>query len=751
MLSFNQDGPLVPVSKRQVLLMADGPSQAAMLTWILDQGGYEVTLAGEGEAALMHAGRQHFDLVIADIGRSGTTGFELCRRLKGDSRFASLPVLLITAEPLNVLRGLEAGADGFLTEGPAPEEVLERIERLLLSGARKPVRDRRPVEFSGQHFQLSTDPSQVEDVLLDAFQDVVNLRGALRRERDGVKATLNAVLDTVPVGIIVVDSQGRLKLVNQSARRLLGATAGADVVGWARSGRFRLPDGTHAGVGDIPTLLTLADGESRFEVELRCGGQDGTPTLVSSMAFRSDDGDITEVVSAFTIITDRKAAEEELARAAYYDALTSLPNRRLFVERLGRAMLSNDRKPDLFAVLFLDLDRFKVVNDSLGHQAGELLLVQVARRLEQCARIGDTVARIGGDEFILLLPHLTIPADAIRVAERIRVSIATAFDLAGQEAVIGTSIGIALSSTGFDGPDEMVRDADTAMYQAKRGGKGRYAIFDPSMHAAAVERFQLEIELRRAVQQRELGVDYQPLVSLDDGSLLGFEALVRWNHPTRGLLVPEYFIRLAEETGLIVPLGRWVLFEACRQVRAWQVEYGDPGLTVNVNMSMKQLGDSAFMSTVTGALAESGLSPACLNLEITETAVAGGLARIASVLAELRALGVCTILDDFGVGASSLGFLSELPVAGLKIDRSFVHKLDGRNAADRVLQMILTLAGTLGLSVSAEGIETIDQLRGLKQLGCVHGQGFLISRALAPAQTAAVLTERGIPGWVGVG
>ena len=734
-----------------MLLVADGPSPAAVLTGILDQGGFEVKVVGDADAALSCAGGQPFDLVITDVGRTGTTGFELCRSIKADPRLASLPVLLFTAEPLHVLRGLEAGADGFLTEGPAPQDVLARIERLLLSGVRKPVRERRTVDFSGEQFQLSTDPSQVESVLLDAFQDVVNLRGALQRERDGVRATLDAVLDTVPVGIIVVDAQGKLKIVNQSARRLLGATAGTDAAGWARSGRFRLPDGSEAGVGDIPTLLTLADGESRFEVELRCGGEGGTPTLVSSIAFCNDEGEISEVVSAFTIITDRKAAEEELARVAHYDVLTGLPNRRLFVERLGRAMLSNDRKCDLFAVLFLDLDRFKVVNDSLGHRAGDLLLVQVARRLERCARIGDTVARIGGDEFILLLPHLTIPADAIRIAERIRSSIALAFDLAGQEAVIGTSIGIALSSTGFEGPDEMVRDADTAMYQAKRAGKGRYEIFDPSMHAAAVERFQLEIELRRAVKERELGLEYQPMVSLEDGTLLGFEALVRWNHPTRGVLVPDQFIRLAEETGIILPLGSWVLYEGCRQVREWQVAYGAPGLTVNLNMSMKQLQDSAFIATVTGALAESGLAPACLNLEITETAVAGGLVRIASVLAELRALGVCTILDDFGVGASSLGFLSELPVAGLKLDRTLVRNLDGRNSADRVLQMILTLAATLGLSVSAEGIETVEQLQGLKQLGCVRGQGYLISRALPPAKVGPLLADRRIPGWAGLG
>ncbi len=737
-----------PATTARILLVEDDTTDPGLHA-ALGDGGHAISRVDDAESAVTALLAAPFDLILSDVHLRDGTGFDLCRRVKATPMLAKLPVLLVTseAEPINVLRGLEAGADGFLTRGRQPAEVLARVDRLLANGPRRSLPGPRSVAFAGQEFQLANDPAQIEDVLLAAFEDVLNLRGALSRERDGVQTTLSGVLDTVPVGIVVVDAQGTPRLVNQAARRLLGTASTANVTEWARSARMHLPDGTAARMADVPTFLTLSDGESRFEVELRCGGEDGTPALVSSTAFRDADGNVSEVVSAFTIITDRKAAEEKLARAAYYDALTSLPNRRLFVERLGRAMLSNDRKPDLFAVLFLDLDRFKVVNDSLGHQAGDLLLVQVARRLEQCARIGDTVARLGGDEFILLLPHLTIPADAIRVAERIRLSLLSPFDLDGQEANIGTSIGIALSSTGFDGPDEMVRDADTAMYQAKRGGKGRYAIFDPSMHAKAVERFQLEGELRRAVDREELCLEYQPLVSLVDGRVLALEALVRWNHPTRGLVAPGDFIRLAEETGIIVPMGRWILQRACEQVHAWQSQPGASAIAVYVNTSMKQVSDAGFVEAVRSALAVSGLNAGSLRLEIVETAQPSTVSRTAAVLSQLRAMGVTTTLDDFGVGQSSLSYLSDLPVTGLKIDRSFVSKLDCEDPSDRVLHVILNLGQTLSLAVTAEGIETVEQLRSLQRLGCAVGQGHLLSRPLPAEETRRVFVTGTVPSW----
>ncbi len=293
----------------------------------------------------------------------------------------------------------------------------------------------------------------------------------------------------------------------------------------------------------------------------------------------------------------------------------------------------------------------------------------------------------------------------------------------------------------------MVRDADTAMYQAKRGGKGRYAIFDPSMHAKAVERFQLEGELRRAVEMEELCLDYQPLVSLVDGKVTGYEALVRWNHPTRGLVAPGDFMRVAEETGLSVPMGRWILRRACEQVRAWQIEHHTPDIAVHVNTTIKQVGDASFADSVTSALLTSGLAPQCLRLEVVEAVSASATTRMATVLKQLRSLGVATVLGDFGSGKSSLSYLSDLPVSGLKIDRMFVAKLDSADPADRVLEAILSLAATMRLSVTAEGIETEAQLRGLQRLGCSHGQGYLLSRPLPADQAPRVLNGRPIPGW----
>ena len=434
--------------------------------------------------------------------------------------------------------------------------------------------------------------------------------------------------------------------------------------------------------------------------------------------------------------------KEHFRHAAFHDSLTGLPNRAMFTELLKAEIESSDRRRGhLFAVLFLDLDRFKNINDSLGHTHGDLLLVAFAERLERTLRPVDTLARFGGDEFAILLSGMTDATDAVKVAQRIHDELSQPFVLDKNSAFATASIGIALSSSGYEKPEDILRDADTAMYRAKENGKARYELFDHAMHARAVSRLQLESDLRQAVEKNEFCVYYQPIVSLQTGRLAGFEALVRWNHPRRGLVSPVDFIPVAEETGLIVTIGQWVLNEACAQVRKWQIESpGHRSLSLSVNLSARQVAQPDLLEQIKEALDTSKLSPHCLKLEITESVVMENAEAAALMFKQLRSLGVQLSIDDFGTGYSSLSYLHRFPLNYLKIDRSFVMRLttDNDNA---IVRTISTLARNLGMEVIAEGIETEEQHQQLKMLGCEFGQGYLFSRPVDHEGVARLLAH----------
>lgn len=426
-------------------------------------------------------------------------------------------------------------------------------------------------------------------------------------------------------------------------------------------------------------------------------------------------------------------SREHFRHAAFHDALTGLPNRSLFSEHL-RIALERARQHEeyLFCVLFLDLDRFKNINDSLGHPCGDELLNLVARRLEGCIRQTDMVARFGGDEFAILLDAIENPSDAIRVAEKVQQAISAPFKLHNHDAVTTASIGIALSTSDYSEAEDMIRDADTAMYRAKDQGKARYQIFDTAMHTRAVTLLRLESDLRRALEREELCVYYQPIVSIASGELHGFEALVRWQHPERGIISPDQFIAVAEETGLILSLGLGVLREACNQLRTWQQRsLSDRSLTMSVNLSARQLSQADLIERVAEVLTESGIEPWQLKLEITESVVMENAELAAVTLARLRGLGVRLSIDDFGTGYSSLSYLNRFPVDILKIDRSFITRLNEGDENVEIVKTIVMLAGNLGMQVIAEGVETADQLEQLKLLKCQYGQGYFFSKPLA--------------------
>jgi diguanylate cyclase (GGDEF)-like protein/PAS domain S-box-containing protein len=442
-----------------------------------------------------------------------------------------------------------------------------------------------------------------------------------------------------------------------------------------------------------------------------------------------------------TDITGRKALEARLEHQALHDSLTGLPNRRLFNDRLVHA-LARTRRGGGVAVLFLDLDDFKVVNDSLGHEAGDLLLTVVAQRLGRCLRPEDTLARFGGDEFVVLLEEVGDPSEAVRVAQRITEELRRPFSLDGRELYASASVGISFGTARSKSPDALLRDADTAMYRAKEGGAD-FRVFDSAMYERVVRRLDLENDLRRAVEQGEFVLHYQPIFDFGSQRVWGTEALVRWAHPERGLLGPPEFVPLAEETGLIIPVGSWALEEACLQTKEWQDSLPrDPPLGVIVNLSARQLRHPECEETIRETLSRSGLSPESLSLDVTETAFIDALEDNRLALERIQALGVRISIDDFGMGYSSLSYLKRLPADALKIDKSFLKGF-GEDVEDTaIVRMVIEVGHTLGLRVVAEGVETWTQAALLAETGCDMAQGYHFSKPLLPEEVQTFLGEQ---------
>jgi diguanylate cyclase (GGDEF)-like protein len=495
---------------------------------------------------------------------------------------------------------------------------------------------------------------------------------------------------------------------------------------------------------DLPLiLLTGIDDEELAVRAVREGAQDYLVKkgIDSGLLGRA----IRYAIERQRDITARKLAEERLLHDALHDHLTGLPNRALFMDRLGMAIAHAKRRLSYtYAVLFIDLDRFKNVNDSLGHSVGDELLIDVARRLEACLRPGDTVARLGGDEFTILLDEVADVDHAVQVAQRLHREMARPFKVQVHEVFVTMSLGITLGAGGhYNRPEEVLRDADTAMYGAKTSGKARDAVFDYQMHDRAVALLELETDLRRAVERAEFEIYYQPIVSLATGKIDAFEALLRWRHPRRGLLVPDSFVPVAEDTGLIVPIGWWVLHEACRQLADWQsLPWTGQHLAVTVNLSGKQFMQADLVERVEEILRSTGIRSGSLRLEMTESTIMEQAEEAVEKLMALRRLGVKLYIDDFGTGYSSLSYLHRLPVDALKIDRSFISEMDSEAERAEIVGTIVTLARTLRMDVAAEGIETAEQVTRLRALACHYGQGFFFSEPLG-SSAAGGLIETG--------
>lgn len=643
--------------------------------------------------------KNNHDVVLLDFTLGGSTGLEILK--EAAEKKCRVPIILLTGrdDPEIDLEAMKAGAADFLIKGQINEFILERSIRYVL----KHAQTIEALRESEERYALAA--TGANDGLWD----------------------WNLKTNTI--------------YYSPRWKSMLGYTQ--EEIGNSPQEWFKRVHASDLEKLESALLNHQSMDQTHIEVEYRIQHKDGTVLwmLTRGTIVYDDQAKASRIAGSQTDITQRKLAEERLLFDAFHDALTHLPNRALFMDRLERLLDRTKRyKNYKFAVLFIDIDRFKVVNDSLGHAIGDQLLVEISKRLERCLRSGDTVARLGGDEFTILLDGVEGIKTATEIANRIHDQLSSSFNLGVQNVFITASIGITLSESEYIQAGDFLRDADTAMYKAKLSGKARHEIFDRTMHTRVMETLNLEADLRRAIEREEFHLHYQPIISVATGKVVKMEALLRWTHPQSGILPPMHFIPLAEETGMIFPIGEWVLKTVCQQSRTWSAA-GFSNLRIALNFSARQFQQKNLPELIKKIMQTTNTSPPMIELEITESIAMEDVGLSIKILNELRAMNIPITIDDFGIGYSSLSCLKLFPMDAIKIDRSFIHDIPASQINAAITTAIISLGHGLGLKVVAEGVETKEQLNFLKDHACDEIQGYLYSSAV-PAEEATKLLEK---------
>jgi diguanylate cyclase (GGDEF)-like protein/PAS domain S-box-containing protein len=729
-------------SEQLILIVDDLPDNLRLLSTTLTGQGYQIRCAKSGAIALMAAATTVPDLILLDIKMPDIDGYEVCRQLKASPATCNIPVIFLSAldDVFDKVTAFNIGGADYITKPFQVEEILVRVQhQLSLKIAKAEI-----LQFNQQlEERVQQRTEQLAKTNRELQLEIVerqHIEASLKVSEERLDSILGAIEDVI---WSMDATMTKTFYLNAAVENIYGYSM-SDFLGdphlWLKvihpEDQEHLKNMHH-------NLLSMGS----FREEYRILRPDHEIRWISNQAhcIYDQDGNLLRIDGIVRDITTQKEAQQQLVHNALHDTLTKLPNRHLFMERIEQALHYSQRHPQaLFAVMFIDLDRFKMVNDSLGHLMGDQFLQAIANLLASCLRGGDTVARLGGDEFTILINDMKKPSEAVMIAERILNKFLQPIELDKQTIFGSVSIGIVISNREYTTADELLRDADIAMYRAKALGKGRYTIFDKEMYAQNLKTVQLDNDLRYALERDEFELYYQPIVQLSSGKLWGFEALIRWHHPERGLLLPAEFIPLAEETGLIIAIGDWVLNQACQQMSDWQNKFpAAKSLKISVNLTCQQIREKDLIEKLDQALVKSGIDGSTLRLEITETSMMDQGEETIAKLEQLRARQIQLSIDDFGQGYSSLSYLHRFPVNTLKIDRTFVELMSqgGQNLA--IIRTIIILAHALDMNVVAEGVETHDQMSMLQQLGCEFAQGYFFSHPLVATAAEQAITDAG--------
>jgi diguanylate cyclase (GGDEF)-like protein/PAS domain S-box-containing protein len=723
----------------KILVVDDKPENLRLLSQTLSQEGYEVRCVISGQMALRVAHSILPDLILLDVMMPELDGYQVCAQLKADEPTQHIPIIFLSAnnDTIDKVKAFNAGAVDYIGKPFQIEEVLLRIKNQLAFQQAQAQISTLNAELERR---IQERTAQLEATNLELQQEIQERRQIsqlLKHSEEKLESILNSLEEVVWSAEAQTHS---LIFLNPAAQKVYGRS----VSELLENPHLRLEAIHPEDRSQVEQLLYNLQ-QHNIDVEYRIIQPNGDIRWVweRSRFIYDLEGKPSRQDGIISDITERKRVEEKLSYEAYHDSLTGLPNRVAFLERVKQAIFKSQKDCNyLFAVLFIDLDRFKVVNDSLGHLVGDELLINVAQILQYCLRPHDFVARLGGDEFTILLDRIEDLNDAHIIAARIQEKLITPFRLDNHTVFTSASIGIVVGNTNYRDSSDILRDADIAMYRAKSQGKARHEIFDEHMYAETVELLKIENDLRQAIINNEFVLHYQPIISVSNGNLYGFEALLRWEHPEQGLIYPDQFIHVAEETGLIVSIGQWVLKEACYQLRSWQEQFVNAAnLKISVNLASQQIKEPKFLEKLDEIITAYSLPKNALHLEITESTLMDYRQETINLLTEIRARDVQLSIDDFGTGYSSLQYLNRFPINSLKIDRSFVQGMLAERENFEIVKTIIALARTLKIDVVAEGVETLKQLKVLKTFNCKLGQGYLFSKPLDRESAEFLLKE----------